>query len=203
MGDIDKGQGHAPSGSTQDLDFSALDAPESILELAAACARFVQGKYGIALDFSGDTLSLVDQYVRDARAEVAVKPETFDLVAMAVGGYLGEVLRRSFGGEWFVEGEPHQYRLYFTRVKLSVNPVALAREALLEAPDEVYPSAFVVDPEYRAYVTQRVESMPDVPEDEYYLPSTRFDMAAALVDTLRGKLAEAGRENLRFTRDDY
>lgn len=222
MGTIEQGQGHAPGSGiadelplaeqaqqgeplepAEDADFSPGDAPEKILELAAACARFVQGKYEVPLDFTGETLSLVDQYVRDARESVKKEPATFDLVAYAIGGYLGETMRRTFGGEWFVEGEPHQYRLYFTRVKLSTNPLGLAREALLAADDPEYPSALVVDPEYRGFVEERLKDVQPVSEDEYYLPSTRFDTAAFIVELLHAKMAADGRERTRFSRVDY
>ena len=186
-----------------DADFSAKDAPETILELAAACDRFVQSKYGVPLDFSGDTLSLVDQYVRDARESVKRDAAAFDLVAYAIGGYLGETMRRTFGGEWFVEGEPRQYRLYFTRVKLSTNPMGLAREALLGAEDEDFPSSFVVDPLHKAFVEERLKDVQSVPVDEYFLPSTRFDTAAFIVELLHAKMSLEGQDRQRFSRIDY
>lgn len=209
VGTIEDGTGHAPdpsvaaAGDPAEADFSPTDAPENILELAAACDRFVQSKYGVPLDFTGDTLSLVDQYVRDARESVKKDPATFDLVAFAIGGYLGETMRRTFGGEWFVEGEPRQYRLYFTRVKLATNPLGLAREALLGAEDEDFPSAFVVDPLYKSFVEERLKDVQPVSVDEYFLPSTRFDTAAFIVELLHAKMAGEGHERQRFSRIDY
>lgn len=213
VGIIEPGQGHSPdpalvgqapdAESSEEADFSAKDAPENILELAAACDRFVQSKYGVPLDFTGDTLSLVDQYVREVRESVKKDAAAFDLVAFAVGGYLGETMRRTFGGEWFVEGEPRQYRLYFTRVKLSTNPMGLAREALLAAEDEDFPSSFVVDPLYRAFVEERLKDVQPVSEDEYFLPSTRFDTAAFIVELLHAKMALEGQTRQRFSRVDY
>jgi len=215
VGIIESGQGHLPDSIAQhpvpqaeadnpaEVDFSPTDAPETILELSAACSRFVQGKYGVPLDFTGDTLSLVDQYVREARESVKKEPATFDLVAYAIGGYLGEVMRRTFGGEWFVEGEPLQYRLYFTRVKLSTNPLGLAREALLEADDPEFHSSLAVDPKYRAFVEERLKDVQPVPEEEYYLPSTRFDTAAFIVELLHAKMAADGVPPARYTRIDY
>jgi len=41
--------------------------PPPVAELVAACMRFVASKYKVALDGTPDTLSLVDQYVREAR----------------------------------------------------------------------------------------------------------------------------------------
>ena len=76
--------------------------PLAVAELAAACLRYVATRYGAALDFEPDTLSFVDQWVRDARAELAFRPEAADVVQCAAGAYLGEVIRRAFGGHWSI-----------------------------------------------------------------------------------------------------
>ncbi len=92
-------------------------------ELCAACIRFVASKYQVALDGSPDTLSLVDQYVREAREAYKARPESIDLVAPAVGSYLGEVMRQEFGGEWFTDGSHESWRLYFHNVYLASQSV--------------------------------------------------------------------------------
>src|SRR5258706_7254899 len=74
--------------------------PDKIAELAASAVRFVASKYKFELDFTSDTLSFIDQYVRDARSELLVKPEALDLLAATIGTYLGEVMRRAFGAGW-------------------------------------------------------------------------------------------------------
>src|SRR5688500_11974549 len=74
--------------------------PPRVAELCAACMRFVATKYKVSLDGTPDTLSLVDQYVREAREAAVPRPESVALVAPAVGAYLGEVMRQQFRGEW-------------------------------------------------------------------------------------------------------
>jgi len=106
------------------------EMPPPVAELCAACVRFVTSKYKVQLDFAPDTLSLVDQYVKEARAEILVKPETLDLVQASVGAYLGEVIRRAHDGLWEAEGEPSGWRILMTTVYLSFNPLGMAREAL-------------------------------------------------------------------------
>src|SRR4051812_27227162 len=61
--------------------------PDRVAELCAACMRFVASKYKVPLDGTPDTLSLVDQYVRDAREAVRERPDTLELVAPAIGAY--------------------------------------------------------------------------------------------------------------------
>src|ERR1700735_3966695 len=80
-------------------------APANVAELAAACVRFVATRYGAALDFAPETLSFVDHWLREARAEIAERREAADVVQAAAGADLGEVIRRTFGGFWVAEGD--------------------------------------------------------------------------------------------------
>lgn len=71
-----------PDDASEDLA-DALDGPEAALspppsqvaDFAGACVRFVAARYGTTLDYAPDTLSFVDQWLRDARAEIERRPE--------------------------------------------------------------------------------------------------------------------------------
>ena len=91
----------------------AEPAPPAVAELSASCARFVLAKYAVPLDGTSDTLSILDQYVRDARAEVLVQPASLPLISATVGAYFGEVLRRAFASSWFASGNHDAWRLDF------------------------------------------------------------------------------------------
>lgn len=178
-------------------------APPAIAELCAACIRFVASKYKVALDGTPDTLSLVDQYVREAREAAKERPESVDLVAPAIGAYLGEVMRQAFGAEWFAEGSYESYRLYFSNVFLSLNPIGMAREAILLEEQEGWHAHLALDPGQRDIVEMRLSVMPEVDEEEYFLPSTRFDVIEVIVQTLRRHAEREGLSDVRFTREDY
>lgn len=177
--------------------------PPAVAELCAACMRFVATKYKVALDGTPETLSLLDQYVREAREAARERPESVDLVAPAVGAYLGEVMRQAFGAEWFAEGSPEGWRLYFTHVYLSFNPVGMAREGLTMKEEEGWNAHLEVDPAERERLEQRLAAMPEVEPEEYFLPTTRFDVVHGVVETLRAQAEESGTGDVRFTRDDY
>lgn len=177
--------------------------PDAIAELCAAAIRFVASKYKVALDGTPDTLSLVDQYVRDARDAMKERPESIDLVAPALGAYFGEVLRQEFGAEWFAEGTPEAYRLYFSNVYLSFNPVGMLREALTESEQEGWHAHLELDPGEREIIEQRLAVMPEVDEEEYFLPTTRFEVIAVVVQTLRALAEQSGLGDVHFTREDY
>jgi hypothetical protein len=165
--------------------------------------RFVASKYKVALDGKPDTLSLVDQYVRDARTAFEARPESIDLVAPAVGSYLGEVMRQEFGAEWFAEGSHESWRLYFKHVYLAFNPVGIAREAITLKEAEGWNAHLTLDPAEREVIDERLAAMPEVDEDEYYLPTTRLDVITVVVETLRARAEAAGTGDVEFTREDY
>lgn len=165
--------------------------------------RFVASKYKVALDGSPDTLSLVDQYIREARTAFKTRPESIDLVAPAVGAYLGEVMREEFGAEWFADGSHESWRLYFNNVYLALNPVGIAREAITMVEEEGWNAHLTLDPAEREPIEERLRAMPEVEEDEYYLPTTRFDVVTVVVETLRARAEHAGNGDVRFTREDY
>ena len=177
--------------------------PERVAELCAACMRFVASKYKVALDGTPDTLSLLDQYVRDAREAAKERPESIELVAPAVGAYLGEVMRQAFRGEWWVDGEYDSWRLYFTNVYLAFNPLGMGREAILMTEAAGWNAHLTLDPSEREEIEQRLAAMPEVDEEEYFLPSTRLDVVNVVVENLRARAEAAGTGDVEFTKDDY
>ncbi|HEY8079624.1 MAG TPA: hypothetical protein VIF62_36085 [Labilithrix sp.] len=177
--------------------------PAPVAELVAAASRFVAAKYKVPLDGTPETLSLVDQYVRDGREAVRERPDALELVAPALGAYFGEVVRHAFGAEWFAEGAHDAWRLYFTHVYVSFNPIGLAREALTMRDEEGWHAHFEVDPGERDAIDERLRAIPDVDEQEYYLPTTRLEALTIVVETLRARAEASGTGDVRFTKDDY
>ena len=187
-----------------------VDPPGAVAELAAACVRFVATRYGIHLDFNPDTLSLVDQWLRDARSEMATREQSQanrasleELVQGAAGAYFGEVVRRAFGGTWLTDGEQPGWRLLLSRVYCAFNPIGMAREALLLGEAEGWHAHFELDPGDREEIDARLAALPAVSEDEYYAPSTRFDVVNIVVDALREKMRASGLGDVTFGADDY
>ncbi len=178
-------------------------SPPEVLELAASCARFVHAKYGVPMDGTSDALSLLDQYVRDARADIQVKPETLDLLQGTIGAYLGEVIRRDLGGEWFAKGAHEAWRLQMATAYLTFNPIGMAREALLLEESEGFHAHLETDPADRDDLAHRLTLLPEVEDDEFYSPSNRFDVVSIAVEALHAKMVSNGLGNVRFTSDAY
>jgi hypothetical protein len=178
-------------------------APDHVAELAASCARFVLAKYKVPLDGTSDTLSLLDQYVKDARTELAVKPDALELLTATVGAYLGEVMRRAFGGSWFADGEHDGWRLDMSRVFLTFNPLGMAREALTLEEQDGWHAHMAMDDAEKDEIDRRLAALGETDEAEYFLPSTRYDVVALAVEALRGKMIADGHGDVTFTLEDY
>lgn len=177
--------------------------PAVIADLAAACHRFVATRYGVPLDFTPETLSLVDQYVRDARAELASRPEGLELVSGSIGAYLGEVIRRAEGGYWRAEGEPSSWRVMLRHVFLSFNPVGMAREALTGEEAEGFGAHLSLDDGDREAVEARLNALPEVDADEYALPTTRAEVVQIAAAAIRSHMEANGLADVTFAPDDY
>jgi hypothetical protein len=182
---------------------ASAPAPPQVAELAAACVRFVRARYDATLDFEPDTLSFVDHWVREARAELKERPELAELVQSATGAYLGEVIRREFGAFWVAEGERAEWRLLLSTVFCAFNPIGMAREALLLDEAEGWHAHFELDPGEKDAIESRLAALPSVRSDEYFAPSTRYDVVSIVVDALRARMRNAGLDDVRFTPDDY
>ncbi len=216
-GDDGDGAGGEPE-SAANAATDGANAPPQVLELAEACVRFVSARYGVPLDFDPDTLSLLDQWLRDARGEIVRAPETAELVQAAAGAYLGEVIRRQFGGTWRVPPGPQtpsaptdrvespgwpEWRLQLAPVYCAFNPIGMAREALFLEPQEGWHAHFELDPAESEAVEARLAALPHVEEDDYYAPSTRYDVVCIVVDALRDGLRSLGMGDVMFAPEDY
>jgi hypothetical protein len=199
--------GEADSDPAEAEVVPALEpAPAAVADLAAACIRYVATRYGAELDFSPETLSFVDQWVRDARAELARRPEVADVVQSAAGAYLGEVIRRTFGGAWILPHDPGDlagWRLGLATVYCAFNPLGMAREALTLSPAEGWHAHFELDPGEREEIEQRLAALPPVDDEEFFAPSTRFDVVWIMVDALHAAMHARGLGNTLFSADDY
>jgi hypothetical protein len=179
--------------------------PPEIVDLAASCADYVRGAVGVELDFTADTLPLLDHYVAGVRETLAGRDEIGGLVARVVGAYFGEVLRRTFGGFWRAPSSSlHDWAFCARSVFLSVNPAGVAYDALFAGTEHDGPrSQLRVAPEYREAVSARLASLPPVPEDEFYLLSTRLEAVEVAVEALRAEMVAAGYDETEFEPADY
>ncbi len=180
-------------------------APEPVLEASNACLEYVKRATGVTLDYTPETLSVLDHYLGLVRSDAKDRPELVPLIARAVGAYFGEVVRVVVPSFWRLPS-PNvvDWQLCASAVFFAFNPIGAAYDALFESVEHDGPrSLFRVAPEDKDLLARRLEAMPEVPEDEYYLLTTRIEVIEAVVEALRARLEAKGYGESEFTEEDY
>lgn len=192
--------------------------PQVIADLAASCVRFVERSVGLTLDYTAETLPLLDHYLADARRALLAQSETdakapiatLPLLSHAAGAYFGEVLRRRYSSWWRAQGDdPMTYRVELSGVYLAVSPMlfiyeALARGLTLHGDEAALESAQIeMDEEDQKAAAERLALL-EVDDDEYYAPSTRLEAIDVCVDTIRSRrMADGDPVEMALTPEDY
>ena len=169
--------------------------PDIITQLAQRCMTHVQQRFSFELDTHEDTLGVLDNFIHAVLAEegggVAPLPghsrrrQIADLLAPPVGAYFGEVLRHCFPSRWRLSSdEPRKWALEFDEVPLRFNPVGAAAEAIIEAPIENWGAPLETTPKYSKSLAERLAASPPLPEDQFYILTTRLEVVQIAVDWL-------------------
>ena len=158
--------------------------PGAVHELAERAVDFVRRSLGLVLDYTPETLPLLDHYLGAVPDD---KLETVALLAATAGAYFGEVTRRTLGGEWAdLEGEPTSWELVVTG-GLRLTPGAFAREAILS--EDTGEAVYDVPDDDREAVEQALDQRGEVPEDEYYSLCGRLETMQLIADVLAASRA--------------
>ena len=179
--------------------------PEPVAELVTACLDYVRRALGFELDFTSDTLSVLDHYTATVRDQIETRPELAPLVARATGAYFGEVVRAFIPGFWRVPStNVHDWEVCSRVCFLRWNPIGVGYDALyLEREHDGPRSVLKCAPEDREFLERRLAALPPVPVDQYHLFTTRFEAIEVAQEALRARLDEQGYEGLEFSEDDY
>lgn len=181
------------------------EAPEQVLELARACEEYVERALGFRLDYSVETLPVLDQYAEGVRESVEDRPDLLPLLSHAVGAYFGEVVRRKFGGFWRLpSSNVVDWQVCLTHVFLWFNPIGVACDGIVGHAEHGGPgSQLKVAAEDRDLVKNRLGQLADVTEDEYYMLSTRAEVVEIVVDELTRHMEASGYAESTFDESDY
>jgi hypothetical protein len=163
------------------VEFDPRDVPPHIRSLCEACVEYVERSTGVVLDYTPETLPLLDHYLDEVRE---AKTDVQTLVASAAGAYFGELVRRIFNARWHAPAlELDAWRIEFTHCFLHFNPVGMAREAIESATlGEGF--GFQVNAEDLEALQAGLSVFGEIPEDEYYRLATRMEAVGPIVDRL-------------------
>ena len=179
--------------------------PEPIPDYVTACLEYVRRALKVDLDFTPETLPLLDHYARLSRETIRERPELAPLITRAAGAYFGELVRGRLGGFWRVPTiNVHDWSVCSSSVFLWFNPIGSAYDALYGGTEHDGPRSMLrVSPEEHEFLAQRLAALPPVPEEEFFSFSTRFEVLEVAVETLHAKLIENGYEGAEFGPEDY
>lgn len=178
----------------------ATDTPEPIELLAERCVVHVRNRFGFELDFTPETLGVVDHFIDEVVIEEVGghRPPAGDrrrshlvhLLAPTLGAYFGEVIRGCMRCRWRFPGEdPREWLLEFEQYFLRFNPAGAAAEALFQAPVEEWAGALVAAPGQMLTLYQRLAAAPPLPEDQFFSLATRHEVLQIVDDWLRQQSA--------------
>jgi hypothetical protein len=179
--------------------------PDPIPEYASACLEYVRRALGFELDFTAETLPVLDHYVSTVRETLTDRTEIPPLIARAAGAYFGEVVRTVIPGFWRVPSpNVHDWQLCSRVAFLWVNPVGIAYDAIYGSREHDGPRSLVrCAPEDRQFLERRLETLPPVPEDQYFLFTTRLEVLEVANEALHARLEEQGYAETELTDEDY
>jgi len=182
---------------------SELDTPLVVLDLADSCVRFVKRALRIELDYTPDTLPILDHYLREAQG--VERDEVLNLVAPAAGAYFGEVVRRALGpSRWhWVSDDFGECRVEFDRCFLSFNPIGSALEAVMGSEAEGYGSQLELLPEDEGLVRASLDRTGEVLKDDYFRLAVRFEVLEQVVALLVEKAIATEELSRRFGPEVY
>lgn len=183
----------------------AATSPSELEQLCRSCQDYVSRALGFELDYTSDTLPLLDHYLISARTDVAGRPELERLLARVVGAYFGEVLVRQLGLFWRMpSADEYRWRVCGRDCFLAVNPVGIAHANLSGSVEHAGPSSeLMLAQEDQEFVRERLASLPEVRDEDFFLFSTRYDALEVACAALAEQKHHDGQADISFESDDY
>jgi hypothetical protein len=180
-----------------------LSTPEQILSSAERCVLHVKNRLGFELDYTADTITVLDHYAHNLLveefADVSVPPgdprrsPLVQLMSPILGAYFGEVIRRTFNARWrFTDLEPYKWRIEFDEFFVRFNPAGVAAEAIFQAPVEDWGAEPVTSPALTEHLIERLRVAPPIPENEFYSFHAKIEVLQIAEDYLKERAAKDG-----------
>lgn len=181
------------------------DAPDLVLELAASAFRMVKQSVKIDLDFTPETLPLLDHYIKTAHEASTTSEDLRQLIATSAGGYFGEVVRRYIpGARWHIEpGDFGRWRIELGHVFLHFNPIAMATEALASGEVEGWSGHLEVLPQDKSLLEQALSHMGEIDAEDFYTLAVRLEVIEQVVAALESAQVARGEVQRRFGPEIY
>ena len=157
------------------------EIPAVVEDLALGAFRLVKERLSIDLDFTAETLPLLDHYLRGLRDDDGhLDEKVVGVVGPCAGAYYGEVARRTLPElRWKLPEDRDAYvewRIEGIRAPLSFNPIGVALEAIHAESLAEWNAHLSLPPAERAVVDGVLDASAPVREDDYFRLSVRHEV---------------------------
>ncbi len=100
-------------------------SPENIKEITESFTKSFIEHFGITLDFSPNSLKLLDQAIDKYFDSKTIMPTTI----LDIGFYIGEVISRNLGGAWEMENNnPATAKIIIKSGRVETYPISKAKK---------------------------------------------------------------------------
>jgi len=179
------------------------DTPQEIATAAQRFVLHVGNRLKFKLDFTSDTLPVVDHFISDLVREESggvipcasdrAKLPLIHLMAPLAGAYFGEVVRSAFPARWrFTNHSSQSWRLEFSAFFLRFNPAGTAADVIAGKVIESWAGSIVTSPELTKHLRERLAAAPPLPENDFFTFATHYESIQIAEDYLKERAAKDG-----------
>ena len=177
--------------------------PEEIQQLSQRCCTHVQNRLDFKLDYTIETLSVLDHHLEQVVKEECrgILPPGGDkrrvplihLLSPTFGAYFGAVMAREFDARWsYTNLPPVQWRLDFNNFFLRFNPAGIAAEVIMQDKVETWGGNFVTAPPLQQHLLERFKAAPPVLEDQFFTFTSCHEVIQIAEEYLRERAQKDG-----------
>lgn len=165
-----------------------MDEAVDPAQLAATCVDYVKRAVGLELDYTQDTLPVLDHYIREAarNAGQGDRAALLGPLLPTAGAYFGQLaVTRLAGARFVTRGQDYaNYRVEFAPFFLHFNPLGIAQEVLACADAPGWHAHFAVLDEAQAVVEQSLAQGLSMRDQDYYSFSVRYETLEQVAATV-------------------
>lgn len=156
------------------------EVPARVREYADQVVAYVRRALGVTLEYDGNTLPVLDHYLRTVPED---QPAAIQLVVLTGAAYFGEVVRALLGGRWELGTKESEWRVVLP-TGLNFSPAGFVAAAIARADLEDFDSEISAPPRMLPYVQDALARMGELTVDEYYSLCGRLDTLEHLHEVL-------------------
>ncbi|MBN2526823.1 MAG: hypothetical protein JXR76_10545 [Deltaproteobacteria bacterium] len=162
------------------------ELPEEIYRLTERCRTHVFKRFSLDLDFSSDTLSVLDYFVTELVTEEnkgtcppaghVSRMNMVHLFAPTLGAYFGALLANQFGGRFrHTDKDITAWRFEFDSCFIRLNPVAVAASVIAQQEVDGLSAILLSSAKLMPKLQERFDAVPEVLDEDFFSFCTWYE----------------------------